>query len=49
MYAYWRTRQTEPLIEEVKADDNLLVNLGALPRTGARRSADGAFRRRRAY
>ena len=30
MYAYWRTRQTEPLIEEVKADDNLLVNLGSM-------------------
>ena len=30
MYAYWRTRQTEPLIEEVKADDNLLINLGSM-------------------
>ena len=30
MYAYWRTRQTEPLIEEVKADDNLLVNLASM-------------------
>ena len=26
MYIYWRARQTEPLIEEVKADDNLLIN-----------------------
>ena len=25
MYIYWRARQTEPLIEEVKADDNLLI------------------------
>ena len=23
-------RQTEPLIEEVKADDNLLINLGSM-------------------
>ena len=30
MYAYWRTRQTEPLIEEVKTDDNLLVNLASM-------------------
>ena len=30
MYAYWRTRQTEPLIEEVKADNNLLINLGSM-------------------
>ena len=25
-----RARQTEPLIEEVKADDNLLINLGSM-------------------
>ena len=30
MYIYWRARQTEPLIEEVKADDNLLINLGSM-------------------
>ncbi|RHR62823.1 peroxide stress protein YaaA [Parabacteroides sp. AF17-28] len=30
MYAYWRNRQTEPLIEEIKADDNLLVNLASM-------------------
>lgn len=30
MYAYWRTRQTESLIEEVKADDGLLVNLTSM-------------------
>ena len=30
MYIYWRARQTEPVIEEVKADDNLLINLGSM-------------------
>ena len=30
MHIYWRARQTEPLIEEVKADDNLLINLGSM-------------------
>ena len=33
MYIYWRARQTEPLIEEVKADDNLLINLGSMEPT----------------
>lgn len=29
MYAYWRPRQTRLLIEEVKAGDNLLINLAS--------------------
>lgn len=30
MYAFWQTRQTEPLIEETKADGNWLINLASM-------------------
>ena len=30
MYNFWKGRQTQSLIKEVKADDNLLINLASM-------------------